>query len=539
VSAVLKNPKDGIFEVRIRCLLHNAIGTGSRWIMHRNLSPVAIIAMKRQAHLSILVLAITVGFAGLAAARTTALDDYVAAPDSSYSYFHYDTRTGDGYTTYFVKMASQKWRTSKDVDRVLWEHELLIAVPWVFHSGNEQTAFLMVNGGSNKSQPTRQNSEVIGLLAVVTGSVAAVVNQIPNQPLRFSDEAGSRTEDAILAYGMDKYLVTGDPAWLAHLPMTKAVVRAMDTVQAFAARYEGGFPKPPRIDNFIVGGGSKRGWTTWLTAAAESLKGGASRVKAILPASIDLLNLGKQFVHHWDAYGFYAPAVQDYADFDLPCRAQTPAGRAMLELIDPYAYRDRFTMPKLVLSSAGDQFFLPDSSKLYFAELPGPKRLRYTLNTDHSQGQDLQDIILPTLAWLSDVRDDKNGPVFSWSLEADGSIRVQTVTKPKRVRLWQATNPDARDFRLETIGPAWKSTELQDFGNGVYIGYASPPVRGWTAFTVELTFPGSTAIPTPLESDQVFTTDVRVTPDTLPHEGTACFCWACMPGRGGWRTILK
>lgn len=495
--------------------------------------------MKGQLLLPALFLVVLIGFTHGTAAENTALDDYVAAPDTNYSYLHYHTERGDGYTTYFVKMTSQKWRAPGEVDRVLWEHELLIAVPWVSHSGNSHTAFLMVNGGRNSGELTSQDNDVIGLLAVVTGSVAAIINQIPNQPLSFSDETGSRSEDEILAYGMDKYLDTGDPAWLVQLPMTKAVVRAMDTVQAFAVNFEGSFPKPPRIDDFIVGGGSKRGWATWLAAAVEAQKGNTSRVKAILPASIDLLNLGEQFVHHWEAYGFYAPAIHDYADFDLPCRAQTQAGQEMLELIDPYAYRDRLTMPKLVLNSAGDQFFLPDSSQFYYADLPGPKRLRYTLNTDHSQGQDLSSIILPTLSWISDVRDGKQGPDFSWTLEPEGSIRVETVTTPKRVRLWQATNPDARDFRLETIGPAWTRTDLQNTGNGVYIGYVSPPAEGWRAFTVELTFPGSTVIPTPLESDQVFTTDVRVTSATLPYEGTACFCWECLPSRGGWRAILK
>ena len=495
--------------------------------------------MKAQCLMPALVFALLVGFGHGVVAETTALDDYVSEPDPNYRFVHYDTQTGNGYTTYFLKMTSQKWRSREEVDRVLWEHELQIAVPWIPHSGNQQTAFLLINGGRNKDGIESEDNEVIGLLAVVTGAVTALVNQIPNQPLTFSDETESRTEDEILAYGMDKYLLTGDPLWLAQLPMTKAAVRAMDTVQAFAERYQGDFPKPPRIDDFVVAGGSKRGWATWLTAAVEAQKGRASRVKAILPASIDLLNMGKQFTHHWEAYGFYAPAIQEYVDFDIPCRAQTPAGQAMIELIDPYAYRERFTMPKLVLNSAGDQFFLPDSSVFYYADLPGPKRLRYTFNTDHSQGQDLPNIILPTLSWLSDVRDDKQGPDFSWSLEQDGSIRVQTVDEPSRVRLWQATNPDARDFRLENIGPAWTSTDLQDTGNGVYIGHVDPPVQGWTAFTVELTYAGSTLIPTPLESDQVFTTDVRVTPATLPFAGTACFCWACLPGHGGWRSILK
>jgi len=472
--------------------------------------------------LSVFALLLMVSFFNASAGETTALDDYVAKQDPNYGFVHHSTRRGQGYTIYVLTMTSQEWRSPAEVDRTLWQHEVLIAVPWLTHSGNQNTAMLIVNGGGNNSPPTAENDQLLGILATVTGSVTAMVSEVPNQPLLFSDESDTRIEDEILAYGMDKYLTTGDPEWLVHLPMTKAVVRAMDTVQAFAAEADFTFPAVPRIDDFIVLGGSKRGWTTWLTAAVEAQKGSASRVKAIVPASIDLLNLDQQFAHHWEAYGFYAPAVGDYAAFDLPCRALTPAGQTMLAIIDPYAYRDRLTMPKLVLNSTGDQFFLPDSSRFYFHDLPGPKHLRYTLNTDHSQGQDLEEIILPTLSWLSDAVSGESSSLFTWELEADGSIRVQTNTKPDRVRLWQATNPDARDFRLEAIGPVWTSTELQPSATGEYVGYVPPPARGWTAFTVELTFPGSTAIPTPLESDQIFTTDVQVTPADLPYRGTGC-----------------
>ena len=92
----------------------------------------------------------------------------------------------------------------------------------------------------------------------------------------------------------------------------------MDAVQAFS-RQRNGFPD---IDDFIVMGGSKRGWTTWLTAAADPLK----RVKAIVPISIDMLNLDRQFTHHWGSYGFYAPATYDYLEFDLGCRLQPQTG---------------------------------------------------------------------------------------------------------------------------------------------------------------------------------------------------------------------
>ena len=54
--------------------------------------------------------------------------------------------------------------------------------------------------------------------------------------------------------------------------------------------------------------------------------------------------------------------------------------------------------------------------------------------------------------------------------------------------LWQATNPKARDFRLMTIGKAYKGTPLAADGNGQYVAKIEKPAQGWTASFVELTF---------------------------------------------------
>ncbi len=444
----------------------------------------------------------------------TALDLYVAKPDSAYSYQHYATDDALVYTTYFLEMVSQQWRTAAEVDRPVWEHELAITVPAVLTSPSRRTALLLVDGGSNGHQPPTRTDNLISALALATGSVVATVGQVPNEPLYFADEGGrARNEDAILAYSLDKYLDTGDPEWAVHLPMTKAVVRAMDTIQQFLAT------ESVPVDDFIVVGGSKRGWATWLTAAVDH------RVKAIVPISIDLLNLGEQFVHHWEAYGFYTPTVGDYVEFDLPCRVQSKRGRDLLDIIDPYSYRDRYTMPKLIINSAGDQFFTSDSSQFYFKDLPGPKLMRYTFNTDHKQGEDTQDIanlVTSALLWVDDVNHGRSGPQFSWTFEEDGAIRVETGNpRPNRVYLWRATNPNARDFRLESLGPAWARSRLSDSGDGVYIGNVSSPARGFTAYAVELQYDDD-LIPGILALTQIYTTDVRVTPDILPFAGTSC-----------------
>ncbi len=438
------------------------------------------------------------------AGEENALAQYIAKPDTNYKYNHYHTATGVGHTTHFIHMTSQQWRTQDEVDWNIWEHEINVTVPWVNRSNSPETAILIINGGDNGDPPPTVLNAAIGTLATTLGSVVAMIGQIPNQPLHFTDESGvKRREDEILAYSVNKFLVTGDEEWPVHIAMTKAAVRAMDTVQAFMES------RGRKLDNFIIVGGSKRGWTAWLTAAVDP------RVRAIVPASIDLLNMARQFVHQWEAYGFYAPAIKDYTDFDLPCKALTPAGEKLLKIIDPYSYRERYTMPKLILNSVGDQLFVSDSSRFYYEGLPESKQLRYSVNTDHIQSVD---VVLSAIPWLDNVLEGKSSPEYTWSFEADGSIRVKTITRPKKVLLWQATNPIARDFRLETLGDEWTSTELQDSGNGVYEARVESPPQGWTAFLVELTFNE----PALLEADQVYTTGVRVTPDELPFAGTAC-----------------
>jgi PhoPQ-activated pathogenicity-related protein len=87
---------------------------------------------------------------------------------------------------------------------------------------------------------------------------------------------------------------------------------------------------------------------------------------------------------------------------------------------------------------------------------------------------------------------------------------VKTKDKPAAVKLWSANNPNARDFRLERIGPAYRSESLAEKAPGVYSAKPESPAAGFTAYFIELTFP------TPGGSNWKFTTDVKVTPDRYP-----------------------
>ena len=106
----------------------------------------------------------------------------------------------------------------------------------------------------------------------------------------------------------------------------------------------------------------------------------------------------------------------------------------------------------------------------------------------------------------------KPRPRFSWKKEKDGSLVVSVVDKPTEVNLWQATNPEARDFRVDTIGKAYQSTPLKALPWGGYTGNVKKPAKGYTAFFVELVYPGPAKIPFK------FTTEVSVVPDVLPYK---------------------
>jgi len=106
-------------------------------------------------------------------------------------------------------------------------------------------------------------------------------------------------------------------------------------------------------------------------------------------------------------------------------------------------------------------------------------------------------------------------PEFSWTISKDGVITVTCKDKPSAVKLWQATNPDARDFRLEKIGPAYKSRDLTAETENTYVVKLGKPEKGFTASFVELTFP------TPGGGSWKFTTDMKVTPDEYPFPAPA------------------
>ncbi len=430
------------------------------------------------------------------AENATALDRYVAQEDPAYDWELVRTRRGSDWTGYIIELTSQTWRSADEVDRPVWQHWLNIIVPdEIVHD----TPLLLVGGGRNTPEAPASPDYLHLTIARGIGAVTASLGQIPNEPLQFADEDKHRNEDAIIAYTWDKFMKTGDAEWLLRLPMTKATVRAMDTIQAFCA-------SEADVSQFLVAGASKRGWTTWTVGAVDK------RVAAMCPMVIDLLNIVPSFRHHWSVYGFWAPAVKDYEQMAIMERMETPEYEALMEIVEPYSYNERYDFPKYLVSACGDQFFLPDSAQFYIDDLTEPAWIRYVPNVGHSLM--VSDAPESVIAFYRTWAAGETLPTYDWSFPDAETIRVTADQKPEAVHLWQATNPERRDFRVNVLGRKWESTPLTASEDGAWTGQVDTPDTGWTAYMVELTFAGPTG------RNLKITTPVRVVPEETPYTYT-------------------
>jgi PhoPQ-activated pathogenicity-related protein len=435
------------------------------------------------------------------AGTPTALDEYVAKPDASYKWSLVKTIPGHSYTGYVLDLTSQSW--PKATNKKTWQHYVQVIVPAATTS---HTAFLLIEGGSTAKSPPGSLDPIAVTVATQSNSISVHLGTVPNEPLTFADEKSNHSEDEIICYTFDKYMKTGDSSWIAYLPMVNSAVRAMDAVQAFVPTIPG---EKYRVDDFVVGGGSKRGWTTWLTTAVDP----KSRVKAMIPAVADLANLRGQVEnhrkHYRDVSAFvvdgYSLAVKDYVHYDVFRRFLLPEGKPLLDIVDPYSYFDRPNMkvPKYLINGADDEFYPPSSSQDYMDKLQGPSYLRYVPNAGHKLNPDA---IQGLINFYGAIKDGAALPKFTTSIEDDGrTIVAKVVDKPEEVLLWQATNPKSHDFRDPIFGKHWTSTKLSEQGDGTYRAEISPPPTGATAAFIELRY---TVNHKPLK----FTTSVSVLP---------------------------
>ena len=70
-------------------------------------------------------------------------------------------------------------------------------------------------------------------------------------------------------------------------------------------------------------------------------------------------------------YGKQSEQIKDYTDLNLVARMDDPKMKRLRSMIDPYSYRERYTMPKLLLLGTSP-YWVVDSLRHYWEDLPEP-----------------------------------------------------------------------------------------------------------------------------------------------------------------------
>jgi len=429
------------------------------------------------------------------------LKAYVETPGEAFRYEITETVRGESYTEYRIYLVSGTWLTEAEVDEPEWWHWLTMVVP---DELQESESLMWIGGGwRGDSIPIAATEEMISA-AIYTGSVISHISNIPFQPIDYTgDTLEGVFEDDLIAYGWLQFLEGGASEglqpWLARFPMTRAVVRAMDVVQEVCGLNH------EAVEEFFVAGASKRGWTTWTVAAVDE------RVMGISPVVIDLLNVVPSFHHHWRCYGEWAPAIDPYKNQGIMNWINTDEFLSLLKLVEPYQFLDRLTMPKLLINATCDEFFVTDSWKFYWDDLQGDSYLQYVPNVGHG----LHGSYLPQslVAFYQSTITETAIPSFVWDISGDTIFAKVDPSVDHQVRVWEAVNPEGRDFKSYVVGTeAWKMKNMETDENGQYIIPISPPDKGYKGALLEVVFHPDSQFPLTL------TTGTLITPDTYPFD---------------------
>ena len=387
--------------------------------------------------------------------------EYVKKPDDSFKWSVAKKVVAETGTSYQIEMTSQTWQGIK------WEHAIMVFIPKGVTPGD---SMMIYNEGGRPGL----GSMAIGFeIAKRAGIPLGFVYGIPNQPLY-----DGKKEDALIAETFVRYLKTGDEDWPLLFPMAKSLVRAMDALQTFSKD-----ELKTELKTFVVSGASKRGWTSWMTGAVDP------RVKAIAPLVIDTLNFGKQIPHQFKSYGKPSEMVKDYTERGLIPIPEGEAAQKLWKMVDPWMYRDRLTMPKMIINGANDPYWSLDALNLYWDDLKGDKFVLYVPNAGHGleqihpDGKKDRNRALSTLAFFGRQQAlNKPFPKLTWTNDdADGQMRLtlKTDTTLKAARTWIANAPH-RDFRKQT----WVEVPAK-FDEKSASALVAKPESGFRAFYME------------------------------------------------------
>jgi PhoPQ-activated pathogenicity-related protein len=424
---------------------------------------------------------------------------------------------GLSWSSICVNLTSQVWLTDEDWSaswgsKSHWWHYMFITTPSVIKKQGWRSMY--ITGNSNSEDVPSASSEDLAStaeLAMNTGQIFVTLFQVPNFPIQLTNPDGTSTkalgDDDLLAHTFVHYMdyiknggsITdlNAASYVVILPMVKSAFAAMKATEDIL--------KDETLPNWTVSGASKRGWTTWLTAAVDANKPETERrVKGIVPIVLDGLNFWETLKLHYGAYGGWSFAMRAFRDVGFTGRIDSEEIKQLWNVIDPYTYvlQGRYAgLPKLVADGVGDEWFLPDDARHWIdamKENGSPVSLAMYPDADHSMLFAMPALIPSVGSFIENVANGIENPSIHWEMDYEnGQIVVSIDNKwgdsmNPHVQMWKTNtcqgDAPRRDFRMINIdketkgkcpcGPAIPGNDQQCFN-----------MRGtiWSNSTLEVT----------------------------------------------------
>ena len=514
-------------------------------------------------------------------------DSYMEKEEPLYNWYEYEgtsIKSFHGGQIHFLNVTSQQWLDeSKAVgpQGSVWSHIVAVNIPKNLKHTNISLAYATgwCNERPDNYLPEADDEDIFTAdqLAHDAQMIAITVFQIPNCHITYPSDPKhkARQEDGVLAWAWREF--HGDPTnyeWLPRMPMAKAVFQSMRAAQDFVNNDL----KVAEVDNWMVAGASKRGWTTWMVGVTDCKN--CVNIAGIMPLVPIMPNLLDGAHQQWKSYGGWTFAFYDYVDAGIMQWLDDEIFGNLTHFLDPLSYKDRLAkIPKYIMLSSDDEFMMFDWTSKYFDQFAGlgETKLLISPNSEHSLATAIPNVVSSVATIARSIAEGKTAeerPSFDYEHDGDKTITItipEGGPKPTGVYLRHAETFSniRRDFRwivkasddnkncslpwihlpkgeeddimakynfegepkdlcLQLIDWHKQTLKETEKGSGVYVGTAPEPKKDghWVGYFIEVVFDGDTDRNGLIfKNEYVMTSPGWVHPDTYPFED--CYLDTC------------
>jgi PhoPQ-activated pathogenicity-related protein len=184
----------------------------------------------------------------------------------------------------------------------------------------------------------------------------------------------------------------------------------------------------------------------------------------------------------------YSVQIEDYVKLGIPQTSRSEKGMAITTMVDPYSYRKKLTMPKMIFMGTNDEYWTVDAIKHYIDSIPGQNFITYVPNVGHSLGDKKQ--ALTTLsAFFGQTLAGSSYPVLNWNISQNkkgATLKVDATADILVDAILWSTDSEDTDFRNDKW--SGKSLGLKSKKPSTVTALQPYPEKGYCAFYLDLKY---------------------------------------------------